>query len=159
VATATTLGNPGEAFGGLAYDSATGVLYGGSANLAIPGELIDTVESFPVFPAGAQEVALATGLGAVGGLAVKPDGTVLAVDDPSGDGNAGEGSMLATGVPAALLTGGPGAGGATNDATLTFAVTTSGTAECRLAPVDRGDPGRGRARRDRRPRRAAPRRA
>ena len=69
-------------------------------------------------------------------MAVKPDGTVLVVDDPSGNGNAGEGRMLATGVPAAIIASGPGAASATNDSTPTFAFTASGTAQCRLAPVD-----------------------
>ena len=133
-ASATALGLPGEAFGGLAYDAKTGVLYGGTANIVVPNQLIDTVEAFPVDPAGAQDNSFATGLGGVGGVAVKPDGTLLVVDDPSGNGNAGEGRMLATGVPAALILTGPSA--ATNDATPTFTFSVSGTAECKLAPVD-----------------------
>jgi len=136
VATPTNLGNAGEAFGGLAWDENTGVLYGGSANLAIAGQLIDTIESFPIRPAGAQDVAAATGLGGVGGLVVRPDGTLLAVDDPSGNGNAGEGRMLGTGVPAAQILGGPAASGATNSTRPTFTFSVSGTAECRLAPVE-----------------------
>src|SRR5919202_554580 len=81
-ASLTSLGLPGEAFGGLAYDAQAGVLYGGSANIVVPNQLIDAVEAFPVSPTGAQDNSFATGFGGIGGIAVKPDGTLLVVDDP-----------------------------------------------------------------------------
>jgi hypothetical protein len=131
-ASLTAFGNAGEVFGGLAWDEATGVLYGGSANLAIADQFIDTIESFPVRPAGAQNLSLATGLAGVGGLTVKPDGTLLAVDDPSGNGDPGAGRMLATGLPAVVIGDGPAA--VTKNATPTFTFTASEGAQCKISP-------------------------
>jgi hypothetical protein len=137
-ASPTNLGVPGEAFGGLAYDATANVLYGGSANIALPFQdpPPDTIESFDIV-GGTQNNAVAGGLGGAGGLALgATPGQILAVDDPSTNGDPGQGRLLATGVPAAQILDGPAAGAVINDSTPTFAFSTSATAECRLTPVD-----------------------
>jgi hypothetical protein len=80
---------------------------------------------------------VATGLGGASGLAlgVHP-GEVLAVDDPSTNGDAGQGRLLSTAVPAAQILDGPTAGAAIRTATPTFVFNTSAAAECRLTPGD-----------------------
>jgi hypothetical protein len=131
-AVATSLGNPGESFGGLAYDATTNVLYGGSQNIAIPDQFVDALESFDI-AGGTQNLSLATGFGGIGGVGAGPSGQVLAVDDPSANGDAGAGRLLAGGVPAAQIVDGPAA--VTRDASPTFSFTATADPLCAVTPV------------------------
>ncbi|MCW2999434.1 MAG: repeat domain protein [Solirubrobacterales bacterium] len=110
VATPVTALPPTAAVGALAYDRAAGRLLIGTANGVVPADAgTDRVDSLTIADGTLQE-GVATGLSMVGGLAVRPDGVVLAVDDPALLTPAqalGQGRLHHVGHPAAHVVRGP----------------------------------------------------